>query len=59
MYNFLGIFITKKDYRNGGIIDKYQKAAFWRTAFKPVMVGTVDLDKFTQAITLMSGLINP
>jgi hypothetical protein len=43
----------------GGIIDKDQQAAFWRTAFKPVMVGAVDLDKFTQAITPMSGLINP
>jgi hypothetical protein len=43
----------------GGVIDKYQQAAFWRTAFKPVMVGAVDLDKFTQTITPMSGLINP
>jgi hypothetical protein len=43
----------------GGIIDKDQQAAFWCTAFKPVMVGAVDLDQFTQAITPMPGLINP
>lgn len=38
-----------------GIVNKYQKAAFWRTAFKPVMVGAIDLDKFAQAIQLMAG----
>ncbi|ABX22441.1 hypothetical protein SARI_02584 [Salmonella enterica subsp. arizonae serovar 62:z4,z23:-] len=43
----------------GGIIDKYKQAAFWRTTFKPVMMGAVDLDQFTQTITTMSGLINP
>lgn len=40
-----------------GIVNKYQKAAFWRTAFKPVMVGAIDLDKFAQAIA-DGGLVN-
>jgi hypothetical protein len=41
------------------VIYKYKQAAFRRTTFKPVMMGAVYLDKLSETITTMSGLINP
>ncbi|EGF65498.1 hypothetical protein HMPREF9538_00009 [Klebsiella sp. MS 92-3] len=40
------------------IINEDEQAAFGGTSFKPVMRGTIDLNKFSKAVTPVSGLMN-
>ncbi|ESD46642.1 hypothetical protein HMPREF1604_00039 [Escherichia coli 908519] len=40
------------------VINKDEQAAFRRTSFKPVMRGTINLNKFSEAVTPVSGLMN-
>jgi hypothetical protein len=40
------------------VINKDEQAAFGGTSFKPVMRGTIDLNKFSEAVTPVSGLMN-
>src|SRR5574344_587980 len=42
---------------SSGVIDINQQTAFGGSSFKPVMIGAINLDQFTEAITVISRLI--
>jgi hypothetical protein len=42
---------------SSGIIDINQQAAFGSSSFKPVMISAINLDQFTEAITVIAWLV--
>lgn len=54
----LSLTKTKVHQAASSIINKNEKAAFGGASFKPVMRGTIDLNKFSEAVTPVSRLMN-